>query len=182
MSERIPESRESLPSVEASESLAQPKSPEAQAELSEQDKVQRHEQAGEARAKLEQQPEPQASIAESETRPAHHPTRLDKEASYKHTMSSLQQKLSPVSRTFSRAIHSPVIEKSSEVLGATIARPSVTLGATTTAAIVGGVAYFTARSYGYPLSGSELIFCLLVGGVIGYIVELVSKLLRKTKA
>jgi hypothetical protein len=52
-----------------------------------------------------------------------------------------------------------------------VARPSVAAGATWTALIVGAVFYFTARHYGYMLSGSELLFSFVAGAVIGLAVE-----------
>jgi hypothetical protein len=93
------------------------------------------------------------------------------EVNYVHTMASLQQKLAPVSRRFSRIVHAPAIEKTSEVLEKTVARPSVINGALWTALIVGGTFYLVARTYGYTLSGSEMLFSLLAGGLIGMTIE-----------
>ncbi len=174
MSERIPESKESLPKVEAGEALAQPKSPEKQAELVEADKKQRKEHLEAAREVLEKQPEPAAAPAEKE-KAAPPPTKFDKDRAYAETMASVRRRLSPVSRSFSKVIHAPAIEKTSEVIGATIARPSVTTGATVTAAIVGGFLYYMARTYGFSLSGSEILLSLVVGGVLGFLIELVAR-------
>jgi hypothetical protein len=96
---------------------------------------------------------------------------LDHRLNYRQTLASLQRQLKPASRAFSKVIHTPAVEKTSEVLERTVARPSVTLGATWTALIVGGVFYFTARHFGYALSGSELLFSFIVGAVIGLIIE-----------
>ncbi len=137
------------------------------------------EQAEMARQKIEQQPEPGAKSSESEHSAPHHPTRFDKTASYEETMRSLRRRMSPAGQTFSRIIHTPVIEKTSDIAAKTVFRPSATLGATMTALIVGGATYFTARYYGFSLSGSEFILSLLVGGIIGLAVEFGSKLIRK---
>lgn len=97
---------------------------------------------------------------------------------YAETLGSLQRKLDPVSRNFSKFIHVPAVEKTSEVLEKTVARPSVMLGTTWTALIVGSVFYFTARHYGYMLSGSELLFSFVVGALLGIVIEGLVRLVR----
>jgi hypothetical protein len=177
MAERAPESREQLPVVEAHEALEKPKSPEHHTELVEKDAAERQQHLEAARSKLEKHPEPQAKQTEvsKEASTNLHPTSLDKLYSYKQTMQSLQRRLPTFSRSFSKVIHNPVVEKTSEILGATVVRPSVTLGATTTALLVGGITYWTAKTYGFAISGSEMLFALLLGGIIGFVVELAIK-------
>ncbi|TAK88919.1 hypothetical protein EPO04_02290 [Patescibacteria group bacterium] len=115
-----------------------------------------------------------ASIQED--RPKAQPISL--EANYRHTMTTLQHRLKPASRTFSKVIHSPVVERTSEVVGSTIARPSVTVGATGGALIFSTTLYLYARYYGFTLKGSEIWIGLLVGGVIGLVAEFSLRLLR----
>ena len=100
---------------------------------------------------------------------------------YADTLASVQRRLSPRARSFSKVIHAPVVEKTSAVLEKTVMRPSVTLGATWTALIVGLIFYLTARHYGFRLSGSEMILALIVGGLLGASVEWFSYMLRKRK-
>ncbi len=150
-------------------------SPEAAAEQAQQ----RAEQAREAIKQQDAEPEP---ANQSETAaPASPPMslHLDQLLNYRNTLSSLQQRLSPASRAFSRVIHTPVVERTSEVLEGTIMRPSVIAGATWTAAIVGLIFYVVARYYGYPLSGSEMLAALLGGAVLGLIVEALGRLIRR---
>jgi hypothetical protein len=90
---------------------------------------------------------------------------------YVQTLASVQRKLSPVSRSFSKVIHQPLVEKTSEALENTVARPSLLFGTTWTALIVGSIFYLTAHHYGYALSGSELLFSFIVGAVIGILIE-----------
>ncbi len=118
------------------------------------------------------EPEPQtAEVHEAApAEPVHKPF-FDPKLNYRQTLASVQRQLAPVSRTFSKVIHNPVVEKTSEALEKTVARPSVTVGATWTALIVGGVFYFTARNFGYNLSGSELLFSFMVGAVLGLVLE-----------
>lgn len=180
MSEREPQSVESPKSVEGAEQLKAAERKELTAEQLEVGKEKQSEQLQQARTELEKQPEAVASANEQEgTEPTHHPTRLDKEAAYWNTLRSLQRHLSPASRNFSKLIHTPAIEKTSEVAGATIARPSVLLGATSTAAVLGGFLYITARINGFNLSGSEFLLSLIVGAVLGLIIEGIAKLFKR---
>lgn len=174
MSEHAPKSNEALSKIDAAEVKVAPKSAEARAELLEHDKEQRKGHAEAARAKLDKQPEPAAKISENEKTfgSGLSVPFLDRAAAYRDTMRSLQRKLKPASRQFSKVIHNPAVERTSEVLGASVARPSVTLGATTTAALVGGGMYWAARHYGFAVSGSELLFGMLLGGILGFLIEL----------
>lgn len=177
MAEHQPESRESLEAVKSSEHLTAPEKHEVTPEQLEAKHQEQAENLEQARAKLEQQPEPVAK-AETEATAPNHPTRIDKDTAYWDTLRSVQRHLKPAQQQFSKFIHTPAVEKASEAVGQTIARPSVLLGATTTAAVVGGFLYITARLNGFSLSGSEFILSLVVGGVLGLIVEGLGKLLR----
>jgi hypothetical protein len=142
----------------------------ASVETQEDDPDKRAEKAREIINQQEKAPEPPPA---PEAAPKHAPTIpfLNHKLNYAETLASVQRKLSPVSRSFSRVIHTPVVEKTSEVLEKTVARPSITAGALWTALLVGAVFYFTARRYGYALSGSEITLSFLIGGVLGLILE-----------
>ncbi len=138
--------------------------PEAHAE-------QRAEQARKTIKHQDLEPEP-ANVSEDEAKPSSHIREvLNYHLNYAQTLASVQRKLSPVSRSFSQVIHTPIVEKTSEALEATVARPSVLLGTTWTALIVGSIFYLTARHYGYTLSGSELLFSFVVGALLGLTLE-----------
>ena len=133
------------------------------------DSERRAEAAREVIHRQEKAPEPKPA-AEAQPR-APHTLHLNHRLNYAQTLATMQHRLAPVSRSFSKVIHTPVVEKTSEVLENTVARPSVVAGATWTALLVGGAFYFTARHYGYMLSGSELLFSFVVGAVIGLAIE-----------
>ncbi len=132
------------------------------------------ERAKEAREVIKQQegePEP-ANTSEAASNPASRIHQvLNHRLNYAQTLASVQRKLNPISRNFSQVIHTPVVEKTSEALESTVARPSVLLGSTWTALIVGTIFYLTARHYGYTLSGSELLFSFVVGALLGLVLE-----------
>lgn len=97
-------------------------------------------------------------------------TKDDRTASYQKTMKKMQSELPPASRTFSKVIHNPAVEKASEAIGNTVARPNLII-AGALGAIASVIVYFVARHYGYVLSGSETIILFGCGWVIGAIIE-----------
>ena len=94
-------------------------------------------------------------------------TRKDKEKSFKKTMSTIQTEMSSPSRNFSKVIHSPVVEKTSEVVGGTVARPNAILSGSITAFLFTLALYLIARFNGYPLSGTETIAAFALGWLCG---------------
>lgn len=132
----------------------------------------RAEAAREVIHRQEQQPAPeQPPAAETHHKPRHLQHILDPRLNYAHTLASLQRRLKPAQRAFSKVIHAPVVERTSEALEKTVARPSVTAGAGWTAFVVGLIFYLTARRYGYSLSGSEIVLSFFVGGLLGFVLE-----------
>ena len=142
------------------------KSPEQRTE----NQTERAEQAREVLAQHEDSPSP-AEKADRETPNANLAATLDRVLNYKQTMASVQRRLRPASRRFSKVIHNKAVEGTSEALEKTVMRPSVTVGATWTALIVGLIFYLTAHYYGYRLSGFEMLGALVIGGLIGLIIE-----------
>lgn len=133
-----------------------------------------------ARRKIENESQPEHSPAAREAeakRPQH--SGLNRRQAYTETMASLQRHLPTLSRGFSKLIHNPVVDKTSEAVGQTVLRPSVTLGATSTALIVGGITYLISKHYGYHLSGSVILLSLVLGGIIGLLFEGIAKLFRR---
>lgn len=104
-------------------------------------------------------------------------TKLDKMYSYKLTMSKVQSSLPNSGRRFSKLIHNPVMEKASESLEKTIARPSGILGGGLLATIGLLAMVIFAKRNGFELSGSELIVLLVVGWFLGLMIELIWKYL-----
>lgn len=146
---------------------------ETQADKLEDDPDRRAEAAREIIHKHEPTPEPAPAVeTENAPRPSSFAQALiHPKLNYTQTLASIQRRLTPARRTFSKVIHAPAVEKTSEALEKTVARPSVTAGATWTALIIGSIFYFTARRYGYILSGSEIELSFVVGAVLGLILE-----------
>lgn len=91
----------------------------------------------------------------------------ERDISYQKNMAEVQAQLSPASRTFSKVIHHPVVEKASDTIGGTVARPNAILaGAVLAFTFTLGI-YTMARFYGYTLSGTETIAAFLLGWIVG---------------
>lgn len=105
-------------------------------------------------------------------------TKADKEHSFNTIMHHVRQNMSKPERSFSKFIHKPIVEKTSEVAGKTIARPSGIAGAAIAAFIGLFSVYSIARFAGFELSGSEMPLLLAGGFVLGLLSEWMFKSLR----
>ena len=98
-------------------------------------------------------------------------SKKEQKASYTQHMKKLQAELPPVQRGFSKIIHNPVVEKTSEAIGSTIARPNAILAGAVVAFFAVLIVYLTAKHFGYVLSGFETIGAFIVGWVLGVLYD-----------
>lgn len=98
-------------------------------------------------------------------------TKQEKAVAYKKTMKQIQSEMNPAARTFSKIIHTPAVEKTSQVLGSTVARPNALLAGGMFAFLFVLLAYFLAKKYGYQLSGFETIGAFALGWALGLIYD-----------
>ena len=106
-------------------------------------------------------------------------TKREKDVSFEKTMVEVRQHLSSPSRTFSKVIHNKTVERISDSVGSTIARPNAILSGSVFAFIFTLVVYLIANRNGYALSGSETIASFALGWIVGLIVDYVRILLGK---
>jgi hypothetical protein len=92
-------------------------------------------------------------------------------AAYKKTMKQVQTELSPASRAFSKVIHNKVVERVSDAVGSTLARPNAILTGSVLAFVFTLIMFLVARYYGYPLSGSETIAAFALGWIVGLLID-----------
>lgn len=119
------------------------------------------------------------SGAEKDRQPAHKaPARRkgsiskhEKKAAFDRHMKQVQAEMTGPERAFSKFIHTPVVEKISDTVGSTIARPNAILAGSFTAFILVLGVYTVAKTFGYPLSGFETIGAFIVGWVIGILFD-----------
>lgn len=107
-----------------------------------------------------------------------HTTKKDKELAFDTIMHHTRSQMSKTERTFSKLIHQPAVEKTSEALGKTVARPSGIAGATVAAGIGLLSVYSVAKFAGFQLAGSEMPLLLAGGFLAGLFVEWAYKSMR----
>jgi len=90
-----------------------------------------------------------------------------RDKSFKRTMAQIQKELPVSSKVFSKIIHNNVIEKTSDTIGSTIARPNALFAGAFTAFILTLLTYTVAKTIGYSLSGFETIAAFILGWIIG---------------
>jgi cobalamin biosynthesis Mg chelatase CobN len=98
-------------------------------------------------------------------------TKATREAVFKKEMKHVQAELSAPERAFSKLIHNKTVEKASEAVGSTIARPNSILYGSLFAFILVSALYLWARQNGHELSGFETIGAFVVGWLVGLIVD-----------
>ncbi|MBC7565090.1 hypothetical protein H7100_02605 [Candidatus Saccharibacteria bacterium] len=98
-------------------------------------------------------------------------SKKEKTASYKKHMKQMQTELPPAERVFSKIIHTPIVEKTSEFIGGTVARPNAILSGAVVAFILVLAVYLVAKNLGYVLSGFETIGAFIIGWVIGVLYD-----------
>ena len=108
-------------------------------------------------------------------------SKKEKAASFKKHMKQVQAELPAPERAFSKLIHNPVVEKTSEFIGATIARPNAILSGAIVAFVLVLAVYLIAKNLGYVLSGFETIGAFIVGWVIGILYDYLRVLITGKK-
>ncbi len=93
-------------------------------------------------------------------------------------MQQAREHMSPAGRLFSKLIHSRPVEITSDFVGSTVARPNALLCGSVFAFIAITTLYFTAKYYGFRLSGFEAIAAFIFGWIIGIIYDYFSVLIR----
>lgn len=109
-------------------------------------------------------------------------TKKEREDSFKRRMSQVQADMPPVQRVFSKFIHAKPVEKASELIGSTIARPNAILSGAITAFILVLIVYIVAKSLGYVLSGFETIGAFIAGWILGIIYDYLRIMLTGKKS
>lgn len=170
-----PEKKAEIPTL-SEEQIERLSNPET-AEILDVEKLEREANKAEKEAKEVALAKEDKAVAEKETHTAKAPrrkgaiSRKEKSASFKKQMKHVQEELPPAQRAFSKIIHNPVIEKTSEVVGATVARPNAILTGSIVAFVAVLAVYLIARHYGYVLSGFETIAAFIIGWAIGFLYD-----------
>lgn len=160
--------------LERSRETAGEESPEKSIETARHEALEKATSAEKEKTKQERQ----ASPAERRNGPI---SKTERDTSYNATMSEIQTHMSPASRTFSKVIHNKAVEKTSEALGNTIARPNAILAGAVFAFVLTLGVYLVAKNLGYPISGFETIGAFIVGWVLGLTYDFIKTMVTGKK-
>lgn len=109
-------------------------------------------------------------------------SKKQQKAAFKKTMQQIQGEMKPAKRVFSKVIHNGVVEKTSETVGKTLARPNAILAGAVSAFLLTLIVYLVAKTIGYSLSGFESIAAFIVGWTIGLLYDYVRVLITGKKS
>lgn len=147
------------------------KSPERGGEKSNEKTKEARNEAREAAAKQEKQAARTQEKQPTLEKRNKAPSKTERKTAYNTVMREAQQHMSGPSRSFSKAIHNPVVEKVSDVAGSTVARPNAILAGSMSAFILTLGTFLIARYFGYPLSGAETIVAFILGWALGLLFD-----------
>lgn len=105
-----------------------------------------------------------------------------RDESYARTLKQVQSELPTGGRMFSKITHSKLIEKTSDIVGNTIARPDAMLSGAIFAFVLTLLAYTVAKTIGYTLSGFETIAAFIIGWIIGIMYDYLRVLITGKKS
>lgn len=142
----------------------------AEREASANEQEARHEALEQAKSKEDEQPQVEKAPEEEK---AVSLTQKDLDARFNKTLEHIQKDMTPASKAFSKVIHNPVVDKASEAVGRTIARPNLILAGGIGTLTIGLAVYLFAKNYGYVLSGFEAMGSFIIGWAIGALVEFI---------
>lgn len=100
-----------------------------------------------------------------------HATKKQRADSYTATIRQIQSEMNRSSRTFSKVIHNPTVEKLSDAIGSSAARPNAVLAGSIAATFLTLAVFLIAKQYGYRLSGFETIATFMLGWALGLIYD-----------
>lgn len=183
MSEKAPQhSPESLHNIETSaEQLAKIRH-ELERQAEKQEAV-HHNSVEELTQKVEQHAISGKEMGPSEVADKkQHPVLINKQLkdmAYSRTMVRVRKKLSVPSRALSKAVHSKVLDKPSEVIGKTVARPSSMLGGAIVAAFGTSLLLWITKKYGYEYNYLAILMLFIVGMIAGLAAEVVARRFKR---
>ena len=138
------------------------------------------------RNKLEQQTpaEHQQHLHAEKDHANNHPVLVNKQLkdmAFSRSMTRVRKKLSVPSRTFSKVIHAPVVDKSSEFIGKTIARPTSMLTGAFVAFVGTSALLWITRHYGYEYNYLLVILLFVGGAILGASIEGLWRMTHKNR-
>lgn len=109
-------------------------------------------------------------------------SKKEKNVAYKKHVAQIQAEMKPSQRAFSKVLHNPVVEKTSEALGDTVARPNAILAGSIAAFVLVLIVFLVANHFGYALSGFETIAAFVAGWILGLLYDFFKVMITGKKA
>lgn len=135
--------------------------------------------------RVEQQAISGKEISRAEhTENRHHPVLVNKQLkdiAYNRTMTRVRKHLSTPSRAFSKAVHSKLLDRPSEIAAKTVARPSSMLGGALVAALGTSTLLWVTKHFGYEYNYLVVIALFAIGMFLGLFIELAWKTARRNR-
>jgi|GEM_PF-2502801 len=135
-----------------------------------------------ARNVIEQQAPKSEQVTATSEKPAPKPRFefRDRDQTYRQTMTEVRSKLSRSARQFSKVVHQPVVDATSDVASKTIGRSSFLLGGFM-ATFIGTIVIFTnARSNGYGVSNlTFMVILFVIGAASGIALEILYRTIKR---
>ncbi len=102
-----------------------------------------------------------------------------KDMAYSRALTRTRKHLSIPSRLLSRVVHSKALDRPSETVGKTIARPSSMLGGAFFALVGTSALLWITKKYGYEYNYLAVIVLFGIGMLVGLAIESLYKLIRR---
>lgn len=104
-----------------------------------------------------------------------------KTAAWSRQMTRTRKRLNPLDRVASKVIHSPIVDKPSEFIGKTIARPQGMLWGSVVAFIGTSALLWITNHYGYEFNYLLVVLLFLGGSILGTAIEAIQYIIRSNK-
>jgi hypothetical protein len=114
--------------------------------------------------------------------PNNHPVLVNshlKAMAFSRAMTRARKKLSAPSRAFSKVAHSSIVDKPSEFIGKTIARPAAMMWGAVFAFVGTSTLLWITKHYGYEYNYLLVVLLFVAGAILGTALEGLTYLLRK---
>lgn len=108
-------------------------------------------------------------------------TKEIKQTAYRKLIKKTQSQLKGPEKTFSKLIHRPTIEKSSEIASKTVARPTSFLMGSIFAFLASLIVFYISKRNGFEYNYLLFIIVFIGGYFFGLIVEMIAWIFKKPK-
>lgn len=158
---------------------------ESEAKQADKDPLQKHVESLQARAEAQAISGKEVSQVENHAKDETHSfgiTRELKQDAYNRTLKKIQGNLGTSDRIFSKVVHQPVIEKVSNGLAKTIARPSAFLGGSLGALLGSAILVYMSRHYGFSYNYAAVFATFVIGYITALTIESIVRFFRRNNS